>query len=79
MTQQNDPTDLQMNERGAGLLGVIKLVAALAVLTIGGIAIAFVFDVLPRAMLEDLTVKIGFAAAIALAVVGTVALLSRPK
>jgi hypothetical protein len=68
-----------MNERGAGLTGVIKLFVGLAVLVIGGMAIAFIFDVLPRDLLQDLTIKVVASTVIALIVAMAIALLSRSR
>jgi hypothetical protein len=79
MTQHNDSMGIQANDRGRGMLGVIKLFVAFAVLAIGGMAIAFVFDVLPRAMLEALAMKVVVSTVIVLVVVTAVAFLSRSK
>ncbi len=79
MAQHNDPIGMPMREQrnGGGLFGVLKLLLALAVLAIGGLAILFVFDVVPRDLLQDLAMKIAASTVIGLIVVTAVALLSR--
>ncbi len=68
-----------MNEKNkaAGFTGVIKLLVALAVLAVGGLGIAFVFDILPRDLLQDLTIKIVVSTVIVLIVATAIALVSR--
>ena len=60
------------------LLGVIRLVAAIAVIVVATLAALVVFEVLPQEVLSNVATKVLLVAAIAIATIGIVTLLIRP-
>lgn len=63
----------------SGLVGAFRLLAALAVIVLGVIAILLVFDVIPRETFGELASKLVATVAILAAVGGAVALIARSR
>jgi hypothetical protein len=61
------------------LLGVVRIVAALAVIVVATVAALVVFEVLPREVLSNMATRVLLVAAIAIATAGIVTLLIRPQ
>jgi hypothetical protein len=57
------------------VLGLVRLIGALAVVLIAVLAVLVVLDVLPESVLSGTVVKVGLVAAIAAATIGVVSLL----
>ena len=63
----------------SGILIVLKLFAVLAIITVGGLAILFVMDVIPKDVFKQDVIKYVTAIGIVAAVSSAVALLVRSR
>lgn len=72
-------TERDDNGGRSGLMGALRLLAVLAVLLLGGLAVLMVLDVIPRDTFSEIASKAIASIAIFAAVSGAVALLVRSK
>ena len=61
------------------LLGIVRVVGALAVVLLGTVAALVVLDVLPRSVLSEFSMKILLVAGITAVTIGLATLLLRPN
>jgi hypothetical protein len=63
----------------SSLLGIVRVVAALAVVLLGTVAALVVLDVLPRSVLSEFSMKILLVAGITAVTIGLATLLLKPR